>query len=132
MPNTLQTIEQLKDERNKHLTEIERIDRVLAAYYLLVEERILPGSDNDDEKSLKIKQALKGNGLFVGPKRSIREFIEQYRKKIFTVPEVVQFTNINRRRVKLEINKMIANGELKVITEGKKGRAGKYKLIESI
>jgi CRP-like cAMP-binding protein len=135
-------IEQLQAEREHQKAvikaaeaEIARLDKVLAAYQVLIDEHILPASD----RLLRVViqqpdsqgEAQENGGRAAKRDAEVDEALKRIGAKAFTVSDVANLTGLDRRRVKRSLDDRVQSHTIRLTRKGNRGRAARYKTMGS-
>jgi len=134
-------IEQLQADRERQIAlieaakaEIERIDKVIEAYDILVHAAILPpanGAPRIRKKPDELEKAVQNGGRAAIRDAEVDSALERIGDKSFTVSDIVTLTGLGRRRVMRSLEEKVQAHEIRITRTGHRGKAGRYKMIKS-
>jgi response regulator of citrate/malate metabolism len=126
-------IAELKAEREHQVATIEaakariaRIDAVLDAYRLLVDERVLPESDIVETEERQAEGPV-GSDTVV----KIQAAIDQVGEEPFAVSDIATYTSFSRQTVRRVLSEMVENGKLRVVEAGFRRKPTIYEVVKT-
>jgi len=135
-------IERVQADRDRQMVaikaaqaEIARLDRVLAAYQVLIDEHILPPSD----KVLRVvvpqpdsqREAQQNGGRAAERDAGVEEALKRIGTKSFTVSDIANATGLDRRRVKRALDAKVQVHAIRLTRKGNRGRAARYRAVDT-
>jgi len=125
-------IHELKTERDQQVAAIEvakariaKIDTILDAYRLLIEENVLPESDIIKDDGLRVEEPPSTD-----TEAKVRAAIAQIGSGTFTVSDIASRMDYSRQTVRRALNAIVDQGNIRIVEQGYRRNPTKYEAVK--